>query len=255
MTKQYTFYQEFADLYDIFKATHDIKRWSQQFADYLPTRGASSPRIIDLGCGTGASTVALRDLGAEVVGVDFSPAMLDVAKTNVPECRFEQADVRQLPSHLGVFDAAVSMGELLNHIEDTDDCLAALRSIRQVVAPGGVYVVDTNTYRAYQDFFTRSHVYERDGDMYVWQGTSPSVQPEGTHTFTMSAFTRADGGYVRRDFHQQQRHYSHDTMMLLAKEAGWDIADFYGHRVGKVFRPADEYDQTKITYILRNPQD
>jgi len=51
-------------------------------------------RIVDLGCGAGASTAPLvvRWPGAEVVGIDTSPAMIEEARGRVPGARFEIAD-------------------------------------------------------------------------------------------------------------------------------------------------------------------
>lgn len=44
--------------------------------------------VVDLGCGSGIWTTALADSGYEVVGVDISPAMIEIACQRVPEARF-----------------------------------------------------------------------------------------------------------------------------------------------------------------------
>ena len=49
-------------------------------------------RILDLGCGTGHLTGKIADSGAEVVGIDNSEAMIEQARKNFPEIRFEIAD-------------------------------------------------------------------------------------------------------------------------------------------------------------------
>ena len=53
-------------------------------------------RILDVGCGTGQLTAEIAKAGAEVMGVDNSPAMVAQARANFPGLRFEQADVRDL---------------------------------------------------------------------------------------------------------------------------------------------------------------
>lgn len=79
-------------------------------------RAGISPgmRVLDAGCGPGVLTRLLADLGAaEVVGLDASPEMLDLATRlePVPDpavCRFVQADLAApLPQDLGTFDAVV----------------------------------------------------------------------------------------------------------------------------------------------------
>ncbi len=68
------------------------------FLDLLQRVGATSPRrVVDLGCGPGTLTALLarRWPGADVVGVDSSPEMLERARaTDVPGVRFELGDVR-----------------------------------------------------------------------------------------------------------------------------------------------------------------
>jgi trans-aconitate 2-methyltransferase len=65
-------------------------------ADLLARVGAErAGLVVDLGCGPGNSTelLARRFPGAELVGVDTSPAMLEAARKRLPDARFEQADV------------------------------------------------------------------------------------------------------------------------------------------------------------------
>lgn len=58
--------------------------------DFMP----SNPRIIDLGCGDGRDTEHLRKKGADVVGIDLSNAMIDLARKKYPECAFLHSDMR-----------------------------------------------------------------------------------------------------------------------------------------------------------------
>ncbi len=65
-------------------------------ADLLARVPLDAPRtVVDLGCGAGASTAPLlaRWPGADVLGIDTSPAMLETARAAVPGARFARADV------------------------------------------------------------------------------------------------------------------------------------------------------------------
>ncbi|WP_210508270.1 methyltransferase domain-containing protein, partial [Pantoea ananatis] len=61
----------------------------------IPLDDVSS--IVDLGCGPGNSTALLKHRwpSAHVTGVDNSPAMLDEARSALPDCHFVEADIRQ----------------------------------------------------------------------------------------------------------------------------------------------------------------
>jgi SAM-dependent methyltransferase len=92
-----------------------------------PGRG----RLLDLGCGTGAQTVAFRDAGWEVVGVDISEDMLRRARDRGLEV--VQSDVAELPFEDAAFDAVIS---LWTHT-DVDDFRAAIKEATRVLRPGG----------------------------------------------------------------------------------------------------------------------
>ena len=107
--------------------------------DLLARAPLTNPRrIVDLGCGAGASTAPLvaRWPGAEVVGIDTSPAMIAEARGKVPGARFEIADgavwAPEEPVDL-VFSNAT-----LQWIPDHRSLLPKLMSW---LAPGGVLAV------------------------------------------------------------------------------------------------------------------
>ena len=89
-------------------------------------------RVLDVGCGTGRLAALLAGAGAEVVGVDLSPAMLAVAAQRAPG-RLACADAARLPLPDASVDAAVTVATL----EFTHDPAAVLAEMARVVRPGG----------------------------------------------------------------------------------------------------------------------
>ena len=79
-------------------------------------RAGSGTRALDLCCGHGNVSAGLVGAGAEVTGVDFSPAMLEMARIAVPGARFVEGDAMALEFEDGTFDAVLSNGVLL-HLE------------------------------------------------------------------------------------------------------------------------------------------
>ena len=94
-------------------------------------------RILDVGCGTGQLTDEIAQSGAEVVGIDSSPAMVATARQNFPQRRFEVADVTAL-AYDGEFDAAVS-NAALHWVRDQR---AAIASIAGALKPHGRFVFE-----------------------------------------------------------------------------------------------------------------
>jgi SAM-dependent methyltransferase len=96
--------------------------------------GAGPGRLLDIGCGTGAHTVAFRDAGWEVTGVDASEDMLRHAQERGLEV--VRADATALPFDDASFDAVVS---LWTHT-DIDDFAKVLAEAARVLRPGGPLV-------------------------------------------------------------------------------------------------------------------
>jgi SAM-dependent methyltransferase len=96
--------------------------------------GEPSGRLFDLGCGTGAHTVAFRDAGWEVTGIDLSEDMLRQARKRGLDV--VHGNAAALPFEDESFDAVVS---LWTHT-DVDDFSAAVSEAARVLRPGGPFV-------------------------------------------------------------------------------------------------------------------
>jgi SAM-dependent methyltransferase len=94
-------------------------------------------RILDVGCGTGHLTAEIAAAGANVVGVDQSPAMIEQARANFPALRFDVQDARSLP-YDGEFDAVFS-NAVLHWVQPAEQAVAGLS---RALKPGGRLVVE-----------------------------------------------------------------------------------------------------------------
>jgi SAM-dependent methyltransferase len=74
------------------------------------------PRILDIGCGSGRDAKLFSNLGAEVVGIDFCPEFIQIAKANAPTAEFKLMDIETMDFPSGQFDAAWAACSLM-HIE------------------------------------------------------------------------------------------------------------------------------------------
>jgi demethylmenaquinone methyltransferase / 2-methoxy-6-polyprenyl-1,4-benzoquinol methylase len=110
-------------------------RWRERAADLA--RVGPGDRALDVATGTGDLAIELRRRGAEVVGMDFSERMLELARQKAPDVRFEQGNALELPYADGAFDAAtVGFGA-----RNFADLGRGLREMARVVRPGGRVVV------------------------------------------------------------------------------------------------------------------
>jgi demethylmenaquinone methyltransferase/2-methoxy-6-polyprenyl-1,4-benzoquinol methylase len=127
-----------AHRYDV---TNDVlalgqtRRWRRLVADAV---GAGpGQRVLDLAAGTGTSSQAFAQRGAEVVGCDFSLGMLQVGRQRLPHLPFVAGDGMALPFADQTFDAVtISFG-----LRNIHDPARGLRELRRVTRPGGRVVV------------------------------------------------------------------------------------------------------------------
>lgn len=92
-------------------------RMRETLLSWLPA-DLSGTRILDAGCGTGAFATAAAERGAEVVAVDLSPTLVELAAQRLPAELRERVHFRSgdmLDPSLGVFDHVVLMDSLIHY--------------------------------------------------------------------------------------------------------------------------------------------
>jgi SAM-dependent methyltransferase len=110
----------------------------------LRQSGITEGRIVDLGCGSGIWARHLTDAGHRVLGVDLSPAMIEIARARVPEGEFQIASFLQFP--LPPCRAVTALGEVFNYLFDPSNSLGALQQVCtrvfRALSRGGVFIFD-----------------------------------------------------------------------------------------------------------------
>jgi ubiquinone/menaquinone biosynthesis C-methylase UbiE len=133
---------------DFYAQTYDVAvaDWPGEMDFYRELAAeahSNGQAVLEVACGTGRVTVRLAQGGGEVVGLDLSPAMLDVAReksAGMSNIRWVQDDMRSF--NLGeTFGLVIIPGHSFQNILTADDQLACLESIHRHLVPGGLLVV------------------------------------------------------------------------------------------------------------------
>ncbi|MEW2566184.1 class I SAM-dependent methyltransferase [Streptomyces sp. NPDC047070] len=102
-------------------------------------RAAGGGPVADVGCGPGRITAHLRDLGVDAFGIDLSPRMIEVARSEHPGLRFEVGSMTELPLADGSLTALLAWYAIM-HVPDEaiGDVLAGFH---RVLRPGGLLLL------------------------------------------------------------------------------------------------------------------
>jgi ubiquinone/menaquinone biosynthesis C-methylase UbiE len=101
-------------------------------------KGAKGGRLLDVGCGTGFIINLAVDLFDEIDGVDITPAMMSQIDLKRGNIKLHQTPVETMPFPDASFDV-VTAYSFIDHLLDPT---LALREIRRVLKPGGVFYAD-----------------------------------------------------------------------------------------------------------------
>src|SRR6185369_15859003 len=83
--------------------------------------------VVDLGCGSGIWARELSRAGYNVLGIDISPAMIEIARKRVPRAQFQTGSL--LKTRIPQCDAVTSLGECMNYLFDRSNTITRLRRL------------------------------------------------------------------------------------------------------------------------------
>ena len=102
-------------------------------------RAAGGGPVADVGCGPGRITALLREHGLDAFGIDLSPAMIELARRDHPDVRFEVGSMTDLDLPDASVAGLIAWYSLI-HIPD-DEIATVLAHFHRVLRPGGRLIV------------------------------------------------------------------------------------------------------------------
>lgn len=208
---------------------------AQHLHQLLTKRKIHSGLIVDLGCGSGILAQQLTEAGFQVLGIDYSSAMIDIAKVKAPKASFQVGSF--LDIDLPACDVVTATGEIFNYLIDEKNTLQALEAlfhkIYQQLQPHGVFMFDI--------FCTGTPVLSgqrliesKDWDMVI-QYKEEETDKKLTRDILLYRKLDKDAYRKSKEIHTVQL-YEPDTIFRMLTRAGFSVSSI------------DHYE----TYTFRN---
>ena len=165
-------YSDFAAVYDELMDNIPYDEWFTYLHNLLTEYNIDKGIIAELGCGTGNITERLSKAGYDMIGIDNSCAMLDIANSkkvlNESNSLYLCQDMREFELY-GTVAAVISICDSINYITDKDDLLNVFKLVNNYLDPKGLFIFDFNTKHYYKDVVADSTIAEdRDDLSFIW---------------------------------------------------------------------------------------
>lgn len=205
-------YTSFAYVYDTFMDNVPYGEWASHIREKLGEHGVTEGIVLDLGCGTGTMTERLAEYGYDMIGIDNSEEMLELAMEKKMESGYDilylLQDMREFELY-GTVRAVVSVCDSVNYITEPDELGKVFCLVNNYLDPKGIFLFDFNTVYKYRDVIGDSTIAEDRGVCsFIWDNRYYEKEQINEYDLTlfisedfdpMETVCRSKGGNARED--------------------------------------------------------
>ena len=218
-------YTSFAYVYDTFMDNVPYGEWARHIREKLCEHGVTDGIVLDLGCGTGTMTERLAGYGYDMIGVDNSEEMLELAMEKKTESGYDilylLQDMRGFELY-GTVRAVVSVCDSVNYITEPDELEEVFRLVNNYLDPKGILLCDFNTVHKYRDVIGDSTIAEDRGVCsFIWDNRY--YEKEQINEYDLTLFIAEDFNPMENAYVSERTADSEDA--LLSEEGAGDLED------------------------------
>lgn len=213
-------YTSFAQVYDLFMDNVPYEQWGEYLDNLFKEYGIEDGLLLDLGCGTGKLTRYMSEKGYDMIGVDYSYEMLDIAREQSDESiLYLLQDMREFELY-GTVRGIYSACDSLNYILEEDELRQVFALANNYLDPGGLFVFDVNTPYKYRELLAENTFAEnREEGSFIWENYFD--EEEEINEYDLTLYIREeDGRFQRFEESHFQKSYDLETIKRLLEEAG-----------------------------------
>lgn len=220
-------YGSFAYYYDRFMDNIPYDEWTGYLQELLIGQGIKNGLVLELGCGTGKVTRRLKAYGYDMIGIDISEEMLEMAQNRENDgILYLHQDMREFELY-GTVAAVVSVCDTMNYITEPEDLVEVFRLVNNYLDPGGCFIFDLKTRTFYRNVLAENVFAEnREDCSLIWENFYDEENSLNEYDLTIYAEAR-DGLYQRFEETHCQRAWDLDEIKAMIDEAGMEFVIAY----------------------------
>lgn len=244
-------YTSFAQVYDLFMDNIPYEQWASYVKELLREYGVEDGLVLDLGCGTGSLTEQLAASGYDMIGVDLSQDMLEIAldkrsRSGLDILYLEQ-DMREFELY-GTVRAVVSICDSMNYLTEYEDLVQVMKLVNNYLDPGGIFVFDLNTEYKYRELMgDQTFAEAREESSFIWENFYD--EEEQINEYGLTLFIQEGELYRRFEEVHYQRCYSLDQIKEAAAQAGMEFVTAY-----EAFTRREPGEESERIYVILREQ-
>lgn len=231
---------EYAKLYSQ-KEGGFSKELGTNLFNFLKNRAYKVRSVLDVACGTGEFVSVMRNGCTDILGIDFEPAMIDVAKKQVPDADFLVAGLFDFD--LGrTFDLVSCNYETVNFALDREQLLKLFANVAKHLNKGGIFVFDFKTPNATDK---DSFLFEESSDFdYVKE----VVTENGEYVKREIFYVPTASNYHKVENQEKRREWSVADIEKALEEAGFVNTNLIDYNLNVLKKPKKEERVHVLTY-------
>ena len=216
-------YTSFAQVYDLFMDNVPYEEWAMRITEILKEYRIDSGIVLDLGCGTGKLTRLMEEQGFDMIGVDNSFEMLDIARESSKDnILYLLQDMREFELY-GTVQAVYSACDSINYILEEEDLRKVFSLVNNYLDPKGVFIFDINTRYKYEELLGENTFAEtREEGSFIWDNYYDPEDEINEYDLTLYIMDEKEK-FLRFQENHYQRCYDFQTIKGLLQEAGLEF--------------------------------